>query len=248
LALTTVVSGCVTLGRFEELEQRVNALERDHVALRERTDVHETRLENLNSILKRSEADLREGFAATSSTVDEIDERLRRTMGSLESSQFQMERDSRLIKRIADLLDAKYGTTLAALPDNLPTEPEALYKAGVDRLNAGNWKEARAVFREYLSRNPSGANAADAQFGVGESLFGEKDYERAIGEFKAVFAAYKESPRAGDALLRIGDALVAQQQCAKAKQVYELVVREVAKSPAAAKAKELLKTLGSRCK
>lgn len=245
--LSLVLTGCVTMARFEELEQRVVHLESENASLKEVTGMHETRLENLNTILKRSEADLRQGYAATTSTVEELEDRLRRALGSQESSQYQQDRNTNLLNRLGEFLDSKFGTTLLALPDNLPDQPEPLYLMAAERMKTGNLKEARAVFREYLRRYPDGTQAADAQFAVGETFRTEKDWERAKDEYKVVWSAYRESKIAPRALLGIADVLAASNNCAKAKQVYDLLIREEPKSEAAGEAKTLRKTVKQRC-
>lgn len=248
LAVALPATGCVTIGKYDALVERVKLIEDEQKNQQEMMQRDMQRLENLNSLLKDAKETLQQNGADLLARVDEVDQRSRRNSGALEELKFSSERASQLVTQVVEFLDRKFGTTITVLPTNLPTTPDGLYKAGVDRLQQGKSKEARAIFRQYLDRFPQGIEAADAQFFVGETYLAEKAWEAALAEYQSVFSTYKSSPRMPEALLRIGEVLTQQNDCDKAKAVYELLQREASKSPQATVAKDRVKKLKGKCK
>lgn len=238
-------AGCVTIGKYDALVERVSALENEQKAQQEMMQRDMQRLENLNSLLKEAKDTLAQNGAELLARVDEVDQRSRRNAGALEELKFSADRASQLVTQVVEFLDRKFGTTITVLPSNLPTTPDGLYKAGLERVQQGKAKEARAILRQYLEKFPQGLEAADAQFLVGETYLAERAFESALVEYQTVFDMYKTSPRMPEALLRIAEILTQQNECAKAKAVYELVP---SKSPQGPVAKDRVKALKGKCK
>lgn len=248
VAIIVPASGCVTIGKYDAMVERVKILEDEQKNQQELMQRDMQRLENLNSLLKDAKETLQQNGADLFARVDEVDQRSRRNSGALEELKFSTERASQLVTQMVEFLDRKFGTTITVLPANLPTTPDGLYKAGLDRLQQGKTKEARAIFRQYLEKFPQGIEAPDAQFFVGETYLAEKAWDGALAEYQSVFSTYKSSPRMPEALLRIGEVLTQQNDCDKAKAVYELLQREASKSPQAAVAKDRARALKGKCK
>jgi tol-pal system protein YbgF len=63
-----------------------------------------------------------------------------------------------------------------------------------------------------LTTYPSDRLAAEAQFGLGESLFQRQNYQEAANAFVVLSKKYETSPKAPDALLRLGQSLAAMNE------------------------------------
>lgn len=248
VGLTLGSAGCVTIGKFDAMVERVDALENEQKAQQELMQRDMQRLENLNSLLKEAKDTLAANGAELLARVDEVDQRSRRNSGALEELRFSSDRSSQLVAQVVEFMDRKFGTTITVLPTNLPTTPDGLYKAGLDRVQQGKAKEARAIFRQYLEKFPQGLEAPDAQFLVAETYLAEKAWDSALAEYQTVYSTYKTSARMPEALLRIAEVLTQQNECDKARSVYELVQREAPKSSQATVAKDRVKTLKGKCK
>ena len=248
MPMLSSLTGCVTIGKFNALKDRVDNLESEKERLHETIQRDMQRLENLNSLLKDAKETFQQSGADLLARLDEVEQRSRRNTGAIEEAVFALDRSSQLVQQMVDYLDKKFGATITVLPTNLPDNPEELFKAGVDRLQQGKAREARGVFRRYLERFPQGLNAPEAQFYTGETYLAEKAYDSALAEYQLVYTTFKSSAKMPEALLRIGEVLTAQKDCDKAKAVYDLLQREASKSPQAEVAKGRVKTLKDKCK
>jgi tol-pal system protein YbgF len=248
MAVALALSGCVTIGKYDALVARVDELEKGRSQLEETIQRDMQRLENLNSLLKDAKDTFQQSGADLLARLDQVEQRARANTGAIEETRFAFDRTSQLVQQMVTFMDQKFGATITVLPSNLPAQPEALFALGVERLQAGAGKEARAIFRQYLDKFPQGLNAPEAQFYIGETYLAEKAYDAALAEYQTVYTTYKSSAKMPEALLRIGDVLTTQRQCDKAKAVYDLVAREAGKSPQAAVAKERAKSLKDKCK
>lgn len=248
LILPVLTCGCVTVGKFNELQNRVVVLEKQYVELDERNSRDMQRLENLNSLLKQAKDGLQRDSANLLATLEEISQRSRDNAGAIEEIRFQLEKNSSLVKQLTDFIDRKFGESLSVLPADLPKDAAGLFQAGVTRMKSKQTQQARAIFRQYIDKFGTETNVADAQFYVGETYFLENALDSAMTEYQAVYTQYRTHARAGEALLRIGEALVVKKDCTKAKQVWDLLVKEFPKSPHAATAKDRTKSLKDLCK
>jgi tol-pal system protein YbgF len=87
-----------------------------------------------------------------------------------------------------------------------PPEPAAkgLYEEGKLLFDRKDYRQAAELFRNYLREDPKGANAAAAQFYIGESLYSEKRYEEAILEYQKVVEGFPKSSQVPTTLLKQG--------------------------------------------
>lgn len=112
------------------------------------------------------------------------------------------------------------------------TESE-LYKAGYAQVLAGDYANAAETFRSYMAQFPNGAEASDANFWLGESLYSQGDFREAARIFLDGHKAYPESPKAPDSLLKLGMSLVALDNRETACATYdEVLVRYPSSSKA----------------
>ena len=88
-----------------------------------------------------------------------------------------------------------------------PTEPKdkvSLYEAAYDAFKDKKYKEARENFEAFMKEFPQDELTDNAQFWIGETYYGEKDFEGAILAYEAVLKKYPKSEKVPAALLKQG--------------------------------------------
>ncbi|HEX5846562.1 MAG TPA: tol-pal system protein YbgF [Rhodoplanes sp.] len=99
---------------------------------------------------------------------------------------------------------------MATLPPS--QSPRDEYDLAYGYLVRRDYALADQSFRDFLRKYPSDRLAADAQYGLGESLFQRQSYRDAADAFLAVTRSYDKSPRAPEALMRLGQSLAALKE------------------------------------
>jgi tol-pal system protein YbgF len=138
------------------------------------------------------------------------------------------------------------GSTAPAGP---PTPPPGM-KAGDSYTNAyrdyiaGSYDLALSEFTDYLKYFPTADFASGAQYYVGDIYYKRKDYENAIIAFDAVLEHFSDNSKTPDAHLMKGRSLQALGKRDSAAKEYKETIAKYPETPAAAKAKTLLKELG----
>jgi tol-pal system protein YbgF len=98
--------------------------------------------------------------------------------------------------------------TLAGYPE----DPSQLYELGYDYVEAGDYKRAEAVFRDFTGRFPEDPRIADASFWLGESIFAQRRYEEAAKIFLDSHKKYPQSRMGAQNLLKLGVSLAGMNQ------------------------------------
>jgi tol-pal system protein YbgF len=93
-----------------------------------------------------------------------------------------------------------------------PSSPRDTLDLGMGYLQHRDYALAEETFRGFLTTYPSDRLAAEAQFGLGESLFQRQNYQEAANAFVVLSKKYETSPKAPDALLRLGQSLAAMNE------------------------------------
>ncbi|MCM2290916.1 tol-pal system protein YbgF [Allorhizobium sp. BGMRC 0089] len=84
-----------------------------------------------------------------------------------------------------------------------------LYQTAYNHVLAGDYKSAEAEFKDYISRFPKSARAADAHFWLGEAQYSQNRYRDAAETFLKSYQDYGKSAKAPDMLLKLGMSLAA---------------------------------------
>lgn len=113
------------------------------------------------------------------------------------------------------------------------------YKSAVELVRGGS-PDAIAALRGFLTKHPRHDFADNAQYWLGEAHYAQKDYPRALIEFRNVIETYPRGNKVPDALLKVGYCYLALGQAEKSRAVLEQVVNLYPKTePATIAAKRL---------
>ena len=125
--------------------------------------------------------------------------------------------------------------------ENVRKDFESAWKAFTNK----DYQVAIGRFKDFIKRNPKSKLAPSAQFAIGESYFGLKQFDRAIVEFDEVRRKYPQSDRVPVALLRQGSAFSELGEKLNARLVFQELIERFPQSTEAGQAKEKLKALES---
>lgn len=233
----------------EERERAVLAREQASTMARVDAKIQEVTeaLAKLNHAARKTGADL---AVELSDALTEV-ARLRGLLEEVQAKQTALEEaDSRLKAELdAKLveLDLKVKTQTEAVKAEQtaqqPTSKEGHYGLAREKLERNEHDAARKLFASFIEKWPGDPLAANSQYWLGESFYGQKKYREAILEFRKVNEKYPKSDKAPDALLKIGYAFVALGLKDEARLFLDEVVRSHPKSPAAKLAKTKLTEL-----
>ena len=83
------------------------------------------------------------------------------------------------------------------------TVPE-IYQAGLEAWKDKRYDEAEKAFNKILIKFPNDKLAGNAQYWLGETYYGRKQYDMAAVAFATVYQQYHGSPKAPDSLFKLG--------------------------------------------
>jgi tol-pal system protein YbgF len=93
-----------------------------------------------------------------------------------------------------------------------PQDPDQLYDLGYGYVQAGNYKLAEGVFREFSERYEGNPRVGEARFWLGESVFEQRRYEDAAKIFLDTHKKFPQSPLGAQNLLKLGVSLAGMNQ------------------------------------
>jgi tol-pal system protein YbgF len=127
-----------------------------------------------------------------------------------------------------------------AVPSGPPPAPRELYSQAYADYARGNYDLSIQGFSEYIRQFPSTDFTDNAQYWVGESLYGKKQFAEAIEAWNTLFRDYPSSDKLPDARVKKGMALERLGRRSQALVEYRYVIDRFPNSPAARIARERL--------
>ena len=125
-------------------------------------------------------------------------------------------------------------------PVGPPPAPRELYSQAYADYARGNYDLAIQGFQEYIRNYPNTDFTDNAQYWIGESLYGKKMYAEAIEAWNALFRDYPSSDKLPDARVKKGMALERLGRRSQALVEYRYVIDRFPNTQAARIAREHL--------
>lgn len=119
------------------------------------------------------------------------------------------------------------------------------YELGWQAMEKRDYRLAISRFKEFLKKYPKSNLADNAQYWIGESHYGLREFDQAIIEFDAVRRRYPQGEKVPAALLKQGYAFAELGEKVNARLLLQEVMEKFPETPEAAKAKMRLKSLES---
>ena len=119
------------------------------------------------------------------------------------------------------------------------------YELGWQAMEKRDYRVAISRFKEFLKKHPKSNLADNAQYCIGESHYGLREFDQAIIEFDAVRRRYPQGDKVSAALLKQGYAFAELGEKVNARLLLQEVVEKFPETPEAARAKMKLKSIES---
>jgi tol-pal system protein YbgF len=132
------------------------------------------------------------------------------------------------------------GTPAAPQPTGPPPAPRELYSQAYADFARGNYDLAIQGFTEYLRAYPNTDFSDNAQYWIGECLYGKQKFQDAVAAWDTLFRDFASSDKLPDARVKKGMALEKLGRRGQALLEYRLVVDRFPNSSAARIARERL--------
>ncbi len=268
--LTTVVAflaaGCVSTSDMEKLQNQISDLQ-EQVAQVKRTASSKEEVQGVNARIAEQTQTLLKSNATLVAKVDQIEEKMNNTQGSVEQTNYRVDRMVQQLtqaQRDVEELKAAMARSSALPPGSAGgtapmsemtvaapqtgDDPMAVYQTAYRDYQRGNFDLAIAGFREFLEKSPSSDLADNASYWIAESLFSQKKYREAIQQFDAVVNSYSKSDKVPGSLLKKGYAYLTLGERAQGIVQLQYVVHEHPSTQEAALARTRLKQLGIETK
>jgi tol-pal system protein YbgF len=223
---------------IERLQVQVNGLQGQLVSLQravEDTAREMKRLSELvaeqNASLRRGVQEQRSGSEALHASLKEVVERLGEISEQLQAARLQ-----------APPVFSDGSPAGGAAPAGLANAPapRELYSQAYADFARGNYDIAIQGFQEYLKSYPDTDFADNAQYWIGECLYGKQKFDDAVEAWKGLIRDYASSDKLPDARVKMGMALEKLGRRSQALLEYRFVVERYPNSPAARIARDKL--------
>ena len=124
-----------------------------------------------------------------------------------------------------------------------PSPNDELFNQAQKKYESGNYQGAYEGFEASIDKNGSGANATQARYMMGESLYQQKEYDKAILQYQQIITSQPKHAKTPAALLKQGMAFEQLSDKDTAKIIYQKIINSYGSSPEAAQAKTKLSAL-----
>ena len=217
---------------IERLQVQVAGLQGQFVSLQRAVEETAREVKRLNETLAEQNASMRKGLQdqrlqgeALQTTIKELSERLGEIAERLQSYR-------------APVAEAGGPASPGEAP-SLPA-PRELYSQAYADFARGNYDLAIQAFGAYLKAYPETEFSDNAQYWIGESLFGKLQFEDAIEAWKTLIRDFPSSDKLPDARVKMGMAHEKLGRRSQALLEYRYVIDRYPNSPAARLAREKL--------
>jgi tol-pal system protein YbgF len=127
----------------------------------------------------------------------------------------------------------------SAPPAAINEQPDNTFKKAQALFEKNSFGEALPLF-EQIAANSSASEGVDARYMMGECLFNQKEYDKAIMQYQKIISQHSSHAKAPAAMLKQGMAFEKLADKETAKVIYKKLLKKHASAPEAAKAQEHL--------
>jgi tol-pal system protein YbgF len=228
LVLALPLAGCVA-PQLALIQSGLDSLRTEVDTLQVRDSVSYRVLGDLRREMSEQRDILLSSRASSGSTNQDLFEQMGRLEGKLDEV---MGRFNQIQQR------APQPTAAAAGPD-----PIQLYEQAAQDLTQGRYPLALQGFREYAQRFPATDLADNAQYGVGECLFAQAQFDSAAIEYERIESLYPQGDRVPAGLWKLALCREKLGQAVQARKVLDELVKKFPLSGEAQLARDRLAKL-----
>jgi len=250
--ITALVLATASLARAdkdcERMQVQVTALQGQIADMQRKAADNLTELQRLtaliaeqNALLQRALDDGRQQDEAILSSMKDLGDRVSQVMEQLDALRIAGNVAAPVEPGAALSGPAAEGTDVPLTDEGTPVPaPRELYSQAYADFARGNYDLAIQGFSEYMKFYPDTDFTDNAQYWIGECLYGKKEYAEAIEAWNTLFRDYPSSDKVPDGRVKKGMALEKLGRRSQALVEYRYVVDRYPTSPAARIARERL--------
>jgi len=221
----------------------VQQTQAENAEMRQRIELMEQRILDLEATVKQQEAD----NAALTATVNSLSKNSRKGKSATPA----VEKEQKLVRKLekieSSIRSAAGGGAPVIQPSDKSIEKNS-YTAAYLALKSGRYEEASTAFKALLKEHPKGEYADQAWFWLGESNYAQNKIKESIAAFKKVTNDYPESAKHAAAMLKLAEAYQSTGRRGEAKAVLQLLIQQHTETNAAEQARDKLKALDAEPK
>lgn len=127
--------------------------------------------------------------------------------------------------------------------ETLQTSADSLYHQALKLVQDGtDFSQSRQLFNQFIQQYPTHSLTVNAMYWIGETYYGDKQYESAILQFQDVIQKHPDHQKIPAALMKQGLAFYALGDTNNAQVILQKVITNYPESPEAQKAETRLST------
>jgi tol-pal system protein YbgF len=266
-------AACASTDDVKTIDRQVAELQ-DQLAQVKTTSSSKEEVQSVNAKVAEQTQTLLKSNASMSVKVNEMEDKLQNTQGSIEQTNYRIDRLVQQVTQMQhDLEDIKAELMRAAAPTAAPSAPPGsggemsvtapatppaaaapsedpiqTYQSAYRDYQRGNFDLAIAGFQDFMKRNASSDLADNASYWIGESLYSQKKYREAIQQFDLVVTRFPKSDKVPASLLKKGYGYINLGEKAQGVVQLQYVVHEHPGSEEASLARQKLRAMGIETK
>ena len=225
--------------RLEKVETAQNAqleqLKQAEAKAQQSIDELEGVIERATSVVQRNSADV-------TVQVSELQSKVAMLEGRLAELQYAIE-EIKKTSATAAATPAAAATPEAPKAEDVPADKNEHYAAAYRAYSERDFAKARGLFRSFIERYGTDAQADNAQYWMGASYLIENRPATALAELKKVIQNFRGGDAVDEALLDMAEAFYRLRACSDSRNALDTLIRTQPTSPLAPKAKQKLKDL-----
>jgi TolA-binding protein len=201
-------------------------------------------IKQLEGVIEQATTVVQRNSADVTVTVSDLQSKVAVLEGRLAEQQYASEEMKK-----GGAAPASAATTPAAAAVDAPKVEEAPadknehYAAAYRAYSERDFAKARALFRSFIERYGTDAQADNAQYWLGASYLIENRPATALAELKKVIQNFRGGDAVDEALLDMAEAFYRLRACSDSRNALETLIRTQPTSPLTPKAKQKLKDL-----
>lgn len=215
-----------------QLEQLKQAEEKAQESIKQLQGV----IEQATSVVQRNSADV-------TVTVADLQSKVAVLEGRLAEQQYAIEEMKKGASSPTAAATPATGAVEAPKVEEAPADKNEHYAAAYRAYSERDFAKARALFRSFIERYGTDAQADNAQYWLGASYLIENRPATALAELKKVIQNFRGGDAVDEALLDMAEAFYRLRACSDSRNALETLIRTQPTSPLAPKAKQKLKDL-----
>lgn len=205
-------------------------------------------IDELEQVIERATTVVQRNSADVTVQVSELQTKLAVVEGRMAELQFAIEELKKNAGAMASARPASsggdVGTTPTPAPEQqIPADKNEHYATAYRAYSDRDFNKARTLFRAYIDKYKTDAQADNAQYWIGASYLVENRPATALAELRKVIENFRGGDAVDESLLDMAEAFYRLKACSDARTTLDTLIKTQPKSPLVDKAKQKLKDM-----